>query len=593
MKKNYSSKRVIIRIFSAMVAVSLVCLLICGAYAIYSSQQELVFCNEAAMDIYFSGMLYTLQDLEQFCDNLYNKDSGFRALTLNSDVLTEEQSLMAWNNIRLMVRSRVTSNTGILVFDDRTERRFYAFGDQFFGGILRKETISMVDGVCNLCRTEPNLEMQRWCAFALEEEKESAIFMQARRYRNVYICAMVNISAYSGSFESHERSPITYSFLTNDRILTNRDYAAKHDITLEKMLEANDNQLHVSGLDYILQTRFDEHTGLGLCGMISTNSMWGNWWIFLALLVAGLIVVCVSFLGIYISVEKILLYPLQNIREASEQISQGSATFHKTPENSIEFAQIQDALETLVNQKVKLETEKMREESEKEHAMLQYYQLQTRSHFLLNCLKCLYNLTIRGDQETTLRVISCFSNHMRYIFHDSLTFVTVREELAEVEDYFQIINLERGDHILLTKTVDPKLMDYPIPPLLIQTFLENFQKHNPQSNILPHFTIRIDRVELADIPYVRIRLTDNGIGYSEEALKQLQNMDGVFVQFHVGIQNLCRRIEILYQKQHKTAFYNLPNGGACSVFYLPDSFGKQHGNYRSEANHKPKEGQIE
>lgn len=593
MEKTYSSKRVIVRSFSAMVAVSLVCLLICGAYAAYSSQQELVFCNEAAMDIYFSGMLYTLQDLEQFCDNLYNKDSGFQALALNSDVLTGEQSLMAWNNIRLMVRSRVTSNTGILVFDDRTDRRFYAFGDQFFGGVLRKETISMVESVCDLCRMEPNLEMQGWRVFGLEEEEESVIFMRARRYRNVYICAMVNISAYSGSLESHERSPITYSFLTNDRILTNRDYAAKHNITLEKMLEANDNQLHVSGLDYILQTRFDEDTSLGLCGMISTNSMWGNWWIFLTLLVTGLIVVCISFLGIYISVEKILLYPLQNIREASEQIAQGSATFRKTPENSIEFLQIQDALETLVNQKVKLETEKMREESEKEHAMLQYYQLQTRSHFLLNCLKCLYNLTIRGDQETTLRVISCFSNHMRYIFHDSLTFVTVREELAEVEDYFQIINLERSDHILLTKTVDPQLMNYPIPPLLIQTFVENFQKHNPQSNILLHFAIRIDRVELGDVSYVRIRLTDNGTGYSEEALKQLQNMDGAFVQFHVGIQNLCRRIEILYKKQHKTAFYNLPNGGACSVFYLPDSLGQQNADSGSEENRKPEEGQIE
>ena len=175
MEKTYSSKRVIVRIFSAMVAVSLVCLLICGAYAIYSSQQELVFCNESAMDIYFSGMLYTLQDLEQFCDNLYNKESGFRALALNSDALTEDQSLMAWNNIRLMARSRITSNTGILVFDDRTDRRFYAFGDQFFGGVLRKETISMVERVSELCRMEPNPQMQGWRVFGFEEEDESVI----------------------------------------------------------------------------------------------------------------------------------------------------------------------------------------------------------------------------------------------------------------------------------------------------------------------------------------------------------------------------------------------------------------------------------
>lgn len=64
-------------------------------------------------------------------------------------------------------------------------------------------------------------------------------------------------------------------------------------------------------------------------------------------------------------------------------------------------------------------------------------------------------------------------------------------------------------------------------------------------------------------------------------------MDGVFAQFHVGIQNLCRRIEILYKKQHKTAFYNLPNGGACSVFYLPASFLQYHSDTASEPGARP------
>lgn len=99
--------------------------------------------------------------------------------------------------------------------------------------------------------------------FGLEEETESVIFMQARRYRNVYICAMVNISTYSGSFESHERSPITYSFLTNDRILTNRDYAAKHDITLEKMLEANEKSFIMENIaDPITVKDVADHVGL-------------------------------------------------------------------------------------------------------------------------------------------------------------------------------------------------------------------------------------------------------------------------------------------------------------------------------------------
>ena len=43
MTKRYSGKRIMLRIFASMVAVTLVCLLVCGSYALYSTQQELVF----------------------------------------------------------------------------------------------------------------------------------------------------------------------------------------------------------------------------------------------------------------------------------------------------------------------------------------------------------------------------------------------------------------------------------------------------------------------------------------------------------------------------------------------------------------------
>lgn len=572
MTKRYSGKRILLQMFAAMVTITLVCLLVCGSYALYSTQQELVFCNDAAMDVYFSGMTHTMEDLEQFCNDIYYQDSGFHILALEAKAATEDQVLQARYNVRLMIRSRVTSNTGIMFFDGRTDEKYYYLGDSFLGGLLTPQVIQVMEQVRGFWEGQEDLGTIGWQVMVTDTPDNSAILMLARRYQNIYICAMVDVTAYSDAFESNDRSSITYSFLTPEQILTNEPYAQSHNITLEQMLNANDGQLHVNGVSYILQTKFDEKSHLGLCGIISTDNMWGNWLVFIGLLILAFFVVCITFSGFYLYANRILLYPLNKIREVSQQMAGGAVTIQKVPENIQEIAEIQDALEALVEQKVVLETEKMQQESQKEHAMLQYYQLQTRSHFLLNCLKSLYHLTMRGDQEKTLRIITRFCNHIRYVFHDSLTFVPIRAELSEVDDYFEIIDLERTDHILLTKSVDQKLMDYPVPPLLIQTFVENFHKHNPQSDKILNFSIRIDSVELSGQGFVRIRLSDNGIGYSEEALEQLQPMDGVFAQFHVGIQNLCRRIEILYKKQHKTAFYNLPNSGACSVFYLPASF---------------------
>ncbi len=176
---------------------------------------------------------------------------------------------------------------------------------------------------------------------------------------------------------------------------------------------------------------------------------------------------------------------------------------------------------------------------------------------------------MQGEREKTVNIIGMFSNHLRYVFHDSLTFVTVQAELDEVQDYFGIIEAERSDHILLWQNIDPELLEFRVPPLIIQTFLDNFNKHNAQSGRILRFGIHIDRVEMEDRPYVRIRMTDSGVGYSEEALQSLQNGGGLFEQYHVGVQNLCRRMDILYHGQYKKAFFNGPGGGAVSIFYLP------------------------
>lgn len=127
--------------------------------------------------------------------------------------------------------------------------------------------------------------------------------------------------------------------------------------------------------------------------------MWGNWWIFALLLALSLLVICTTFCITYATTAKMLIYPLNKIQEASRQIALGETHLRKGPEQIQEFSDIQDALDVLVTQKVQLKAEKINQESQKEHALLQYYQLQTRSHFLLNCLKSLYNLTAQGSTK--------------------------------------------------------------------------------------------------------------------------------------------------------------------------------------------------
>ena len=171
--------------------------------------------------------------------------------------------------------------------------------------------------------------------------------------------------------------------------------------------------------------------------------------------------------------------------------------------------------------------------------------------------------------EKIKMMILAFSNHLRYVFHDNLLLVTLKSELDEVQDYYRIIEMDRGNPFLLNLEVDQNLMDCKVPPLVVQTFLENSYKYNSGDKKILRFLVQIDQIEMEKKPYIRLRLSDNGVGYSKEVLKKLSETDEQFEQYHVGISNLRRRMTLIYQSDYQIAFFNTPGGGARSLVYLP------------------------
>ena len=266
-----------------------------------------------------------------------------------------------------------------------------------------------------------------------------------------------------------------------------------------------------------------------------------------------------------------MIYPLNQITNASSKLAGSDAeeTGLQDQDDLIEFSTIRVALNRLVAQKVNLEQENISKTRDKEHALLQYYQLQTRSHFFLNCLKSLYNMSEQGEMEKMKVMILAFSNHLRYIFHDNLLLVTIRSELAEAQDYYQIIQMDRANPFLLNLEVDESLLDYKVPPLVVQTFLENSYKYNSGNKKFLRFHVQIDQIEMEKKPYIRLRLSDNGIGYGKDVLKKLSETDEQFEQYHIGISNLRRRMTLIYQDDYQMAFFNGVGGGAHSLIYLP------------------------
>jgi two-component system, sensor histidine kinase YesM len=566
-KKIRSAKKSLIRYFIILLLITLLCFIVYGVFSIWTYEKQMIVSNKASLDLYFNNLVYILEDLTLFNQNVYSDDTDFVVLSSRADAVPDSQKLVMEYHLRNSIQNRVPDIGAIYIFNKSKSVNFYWYGSNFIGGTVTKANINLMNRIREHLLSADQSQLMRWQVFS---DNGIVLLMNAYRLRDMYVCSILDLNSFI-SIHTINSKTREYVFFTKDRILTNLDFIKNEGITLDRIKDVNDNLFTNLLAGNIVRSDYFAPFEVGLGVIMSLQEMWSYLKVSIFFFLITIIVICVLFVVIYSFISRFLIYPLNQITNASKMLggSNSVETIPQEKDDLLEYSTIRIALNRLVSQKVNLEQDNISKTQEKEHALLQYYQLQTRSHFFLNCLKSLYNMSERGEMERIKMMILAFSNHLRYVFHDNLLLVTLKSELAEAQDYYRIIQMDRENPALLNLEVNQSLLDYKVPPLVVQTFLENSYKYNSGNKKLLRFLVQVDQIELEKKPYIRLRLSDNGVGYSKEVLKKLNEADEQFEQYHIGISNLRRRMTLIYQNDYQIAFFNALDGGACSLIYLP------------------------
>ena len=166
-------------------------------------------------------------------------------------------------------------------------------------------------------------------------------------------------------------------------------------------------------------------------------------------------------------------------------------------------------------------------------------QLQLKPHFYLNGLKTLNALVLEKKTEKMQNLILNLSTHLRYLLQSERELVFLKEEVEFTENYVEMQKNITGRLMTCEIIVDPKLQEWKIPVLSIQTFVENSVKYaKTGSNQIPlEIKVRAEQLTVEDKEYLDLAISDNGQGYPEEMLDEL-NGDVSETTQHVGINNL-------------------------------------------------------
>lgn len=269
---------------------------------------------------------------------------------------------------------------------------------------------------------------------------------------------------------------------------------------------------------------------------------------------------------------KAVIIPLYRIVSAMKKVRDGNIEIRMKPYNtSDEFRLVNETFNTMLDQIHELKINVYEEQLSKQKAELEHLQLQVNPHFFLNSLNILYRLAQTKKYELIQEMSLCLLQYFRYMFRNNHAFVPLRDELQHVRNYIRIQELRFPGSLTSDIQVDEFLLDKPIPPLVIQNFVENSVKYAVNLDELVHLSIEVDYKKTDENELMRILIRDTGKGFSKEVLnglkagKHMTNQHGE----HIGIWNVQRRLQLLYPGKAAISFSNQQPCGAVVEMTLP------------------------
>ncbi len=143
-------------------------------------------------------------------------------------------------------------------------------------------------------------------------------------------------------------------------------------------------------------------------------------------------------------------------------------------------------------QAIRIENEKLKHEN----LLSQYESLknQVSPHFLFNSLTALKEL-INQNPARAENYLSHLSLVMRYTLqsNESMT-QCLRDEMQMADSYLFLVKIRYGANLIVEKNIDPIYDFHLLPPLAIQTLIENAIKHNEISKRYP-LTIKMETTD--------------------------------------------------------------------------------------------------
>jgi two-component system, LytTR family, sensor kinase len=192
-------------------------------------------------------------------------------------------------------------------------------------------------------------------------------------------------------------------------------------------------------------------------------------------------------------------------------------------------------------------------ETQRTKAELYILKAQINPHFLFNTLNNIYGLSVVQHPETSASILR-LSNMLRYLTEETTSdFVALEDELNCLNDFVALQKLRLGKKMQVHLTTKIADQTFPVPPLVMMTFVENAFKFGTSNH------------EEADIT-IHITQENEGLSFfcSNKIFPNRTKLEGT----QTGLENTFKRLGFLFGDRHRLDV-STENGHFAVLLTLP------------------------
>jgi len=374
-----------------------------------------------------------------------------------------------------------------------------------------------------------------------------------------YLMINIPVERIKGTLSYSNKKYNTMFFLKDDlgNVIIGPDINGFENINGHNPL----NIIHIGKKDYVLSnTRNNfgwEIISITPINELENESKAYGIMIFIAVLTSGVLFI----LGMAI-ISLMVTKPIHELALTMSSVYKGEFREANFKTWNDEIGKLKDVYNLVIREIKRLFDNIVEENKAKRKKELEVLQSQIKPHFLYNSFDVISSLALSSNNREIYEFVKALSKFYKGFLNYGNEMVTVEHELEIVEQYLTIQKVRFGDKFIFTKNYDSKALNYMVPRLILLPLVENAFNHG--INPLPgNGVITLEALYTNDS--VQLKVSDNGVGMSEEKIKAIKNG-----QSHgVGLRATIERLRIYYNKPDLLSIESKEGHGTIITVTIP------------------------